>query len=71
MRVCDNARFSQAPTQPEHPHRALRIAPDRAANVFCLRDQRDVARPLPFKLDRKKIGLEVNNLTPGRFGKTV
>ncbi len=66
-----NAKFSKAPAKPDNLHRALNIAPDRLAEVFCLRDKRYVARDLTLKYDRKRIRLEVNELTRGLVGKYV
>lgn len=64
-----NAKFAKAPAKPDNLHRALNIAPDRFAEVFCLRDKRYVAKDLTLKYDRKRIKLEVNDLTRGLVGK--
>lgn len=39
--------------------------------VFCLRDKRYVTKDLTLKYDRKRIRLEVNDLTRGLVGKYV
>jgi hypothetical protein len=49
----------------------LSIAPDRLAEVFCLRDKRYVGKDLTLKYDRKRIRLNVNDLTRGLVGKYV
>jgi hypothetical protein len=49
----------------------LNIEPDRLAEVFCLRDQRHVTKNLMLKYDRKRIKLEINDLTRGLVGKYV
>ncbi|WP_299902161.1 ISNCY family transposase [uncultured Ruegeria sp.] len=66
-----NARFAKAPAKPDNLHRALNIEPDRLAEVFCLRDKRYVTRDLTLKYDRKRIRLEVNDLSRGLVGKYV
>lgn len=66
-----NAKFAKAPIKPDNLHRALNIEPDRLAEVFCLRDKRYVTKDLTLKYDRKRIKLEVNDLTPGLVGKYV
>lgn len=55
-----NAKFSRAPAKP-----------DRLAEVFCLRDKRYVTKDLMLKYDRKRIRLEVNDLTRGLVSKYV
>lgn len=61
-----------SPRSPSHHlHRALNIEPDRLAEVFCLRDKRYVTKDLTLKYDRKRIRLEVNDLTRGLVGKYV
>lgn len=45
--------------------------PDRLVGVFCLRDKRYVTKDLTLKYDRKRIRLEVNDLTRGLVGKYV
>lgn len=49
----------------------LNIEPDRLAEVFCLRDKRYVTKDLTLKYDRKRIRLEVNDLSRGLVGKYV
>ncbi|WP_176219190.1 ISNCY family transposase, partial [Planktotalea arctica] len=66
-----NAKFAKAPAKPNDLHRALNIEPDRLSEVFCLRDQRHVTKDLMLKYDRKRIKLEINNLTRGLAGKFV
>ncbi len=66
-----NAKFAKAPAKPSNLHRALNIEPDRLSEVFCLRDQRHVTKDLMLKYDRKRIKLEVNDLTRGLVGKYV
>lgn len=66
-----NAKFGKAPAKPDNLHRALNIEPDRLAEVFCLRDKRYVTNDLTLKYDRKRIRLEVNDLTRGLVGKYV
>ena len=41
------------------------------SEVFCLRDKRYVTKDLTLKYDRKRIKLEVNDLTRGLVGKYV
>lgn len=66
-----NARFAMAPAKPDNLHRALNIEPDRFTEVFCLRDKRYVTKDLTLKHDRKRIRLEVNDLTRGLVRKYV
>ena len=66
-----NAKFAKAPAKPNNLHRALNIEPHRLSEVFCLRDQRHVTKDLMLKYDRKRIKLEVNELTRGLAGKYV
>ena len=66
-----NAKFAKAPAKPNDLHRALNIEPDRLSEVFCLRDQRHVTKDLMLKYDRKRIKLEINDLTRGLVGKFV
>lgn len=66
-----NAKFAKAPAKPNDMHRALNIEPDRLSEVFCLRDKRHVTKDLMLKYDRKRIKLEVNDLTRGLVGKYV
>ncbi len=49
----------------------MNIEPDRLNEVFCLRDKRYVTKDLSLKYDRKRIRLEVNDLTRGLVGKYV
>jgi len=66
-----DAKFAKAPAKLDNLHRALNIAPDRLAEVFCLRDKRHVTKDLTLKYDRKRIRLEVNHLTRGLVGRYV
>jgi transposase len=66
-----NAKFAKAPAKPNNLHRALNIEPDQLSEVFCLRDKRHVTKDLMLKYDRKRIKLEVNDLTRGLVGKFV
>ncbi|WP_390915567.1 ISNCY family transposase [Pseudosulfitobacter sp. SM2401] len=66
-----NAKFAKAPANPNDLHRALNIEPDRLSEVFCLRDKRHVTKDLMLKYDRRRIKLEVNDLTRGLVGKYV
>ena len=65
-----NARFAKTPARLENLHRPLEDGPDRLAEILCLRDQRYVTQELTLKHDRRRIVLEVNDLTrdlPGRY----
>ena len=64
-----NAKFAKAPPRSDNLHRALNIEPDRLSEVFCLRDQRYVSKDLTLKYDRKRIKLEINDLTRDLVGK--
>ena len=66
-----NTKFAKAPAKPDNLHRALNIEPDRLAEVFCLRDKRYVTKDLTLKYDRKRIKLEINDLTRGLVGKYI
>ena len=66
-----NAKFAKAPAKPNNLHRTLNIEPGRLAEVFCLRDKRYVNKDLTLKYDRKRIRLEVNDLTRGLVAKYV
>ena len=66
-----NAQFAKAPAKQNNLHRALNIEPDRLSEVFCLRDQRHVTKNLMLKYDRKRIKLEINDLTRGLVGNIV
>lgn len=66
-----NSKFAKAPAKPNDLHRALNIEPDRLSEVFCLRDKRHVTKDLMLKYDRKRIKLEINDLTRGPVGKYV
>lgn len=66
-----NTKFAKAPAKSDNLHRALNIEPDRLAEVFCLRDKRYVTKDLTLKYDRKRIKLEVNELTRGLVGEYV
>ena len=67
----NNARFAKGPAKPDNLHRALNIEPDRLSEIFCLRDQRYVSKDLTLKYDRKRIKLEINDLTRGLIGKYI
>ena len=47
----------------------MNAAPDRLAEIFCLRNKRYVSKDLTLKYDHKRIRLEVNDLTRGLVGK--
>lgn len=64
-----NEKFAKAPAKQDNLHRPLNIPPDRLEEVFCLRDKRYVSKDLTLKYDRKRIRLEVNDLTRGLVGK--
>ena len=66
-----NAQFSKAPAKSDDLHRALNIEPNSLSEVFCLRDQRHVTKNLMLKYDRKRIKLEINDLSRGLVGKFV
>jgi len=66
-----NAKFAKAPARTDNLHRALNVEPDRLAEIFCLRDKRYVSKDLTLKYDRKRIRLEVNDLTRGLIGRYV
>lgn len=64
-----NDRFAKPAARPDNLHRALNVAPDRLAEIFCLRNKRYVSKDLTLKYDHKRIRLEVNDLTRGLVGK--
>jgi transposase len=64
-----NDRFAKRAARPDNLHRALNVAPDRLAEIFCLRNKRYVSKDLTLKYDHKRIRLEVNDLTRGLVGK--
>lgn len=66
-----NAKFAKTPAKSDNLHRSLNIEPDRLNEVFCLRDKRYVGKDLTLKYDRKRIKLEINDLTRGLVGKYV
>lgn len=66
-----NSKFAKAPAKQDNLHRALNIEPDRLEEVFCLRDKRYVTKDMTLRYDRKRIRLEVNDLTRGLVGKYV
>ena len=66
-----NAKFARVPAKPDNLHRTLNIEPARLSEVFCLRDKRYVTKDLMLKYDRKRIRLEVNDLTRDLVGKYV
>lgn len=64
-----NDRFAKPAARPDNLHRALNVAPDRLAEIFCLRNKRYVSKDLTLKYDCKRIRLAVNDLTRGLVGK--
>ncbi len=64
-----NAKFAKPAARPDNLHRPLNVAPDRLAEIFCLRDKRYVSKDLTLKYDHKRIRLEVNDLTRELVGK--
>ena len=52
-------------------HRALNVEPDRLRNILCYRDQRYVGNDLTFRYNRKRVRLDVNDLTRTLVGKYV
>ena len=64
-----NTQFAKPAARPDNLHRALNVAPDRLAEIFCLRNKRYVSKDLTLKYDHKRIRLEVNDLTRGLVGK--
>lgn len=66
-----NAKFAKAPARPDNLLRALNIESNRIAEVSCLRDKHYVTKDLPLQYDRKRIRLEINELTHGLVGKYV
>ncbi len=66
-----NERFAKSPARPDNLHRALNVEPDRLSEILCLRDKRYVTKDLTFKYDRKRVRLEINDLTRGLVGKYV
>jgi transposase len=64
-----NGRFAKPAARLDNLHRALNVEPDRLAEIFCLRDKRYVSKDLTLKYDRKRIRLEINDLTRGLVGK--
>ncbi|WP_299890119.1 ISNCY family transposase [uncultured Ruegeria sp.] len=66
-----NAKFAKAPAKLDNRNRALNIELDRLSEAFCLRDKRYVTKDLTLKYDRKRIRLEVNDVTRGLVGKYV
>lgn len=66
-----NAQFARRPARPDNLHRPLNVEPDRLRDVLCWRDQRYVGAQLSFSYERRKIMLEVNEVTRGLVGKYV
>lgn len=64
-----NDKFAKPAARPDNLHHALNAAPDRLAEIFCLRNKRYVSKDLTLKYDHKRIRLEVNDLTRGLVGK--
>ena len=66
-----NDQFAKSPARPDNLHRSLNIEPDRLRDVLCWRDQRYVSQQLSFSYERRKIMLDVNDVTRGLVGKYV
>ncbi len=66
-----NRQFAKSPARPDNLHRSLNVEPDRLRDVLCWRDQRYVGQQLSFSYERKKIMLEVSDVTRGLVGKYV
>ena len=67
-----NCRFSPEAIEKQDDLLAvLEAFLDRLAEAFCLRDKRYVTKDLTLKYDRKRIKLEVNDLTRGLVGKYI
>jgi len=69
--ACFNARFAKAPARADNLHRAMNTEPNRLSDVLCHRDKRYVGQQLTFTYERKKIMLEVNDVTRGLIGRYV
>jgi Winged helix-turn helix len=66
-----NSQFAKSPARPDNLHRSLNVEPDRLRDVLCWRDQRYVGQQLSFSYERRKIMLDVNDVTRGLVGKYV
>ena len=66
-----NAQFAKSPARSDNLHRSLNVEPDRLRDVLCWRDQRYVGQQLSFSYERRKIMLDVNDVTRGLVGKYV
>ena len=64
-------QFAKLPARTDNLHRSLNVEPDRLRAVLCWRDQRYVGQQLSFSYERRKIMLEVNDVTLGLVGKYV
>lgn len=66
-----NARFAVAPARPDDLHRPVSVTPDRLREILCWREQRHVGQQLTLSYERKRIMLEVTELTQGLVGQYV
>jgi transposase len=68
-----NARFAVSPARPEDLHRSVTVTvtPDRLREILCWREQRHVGQQLTLSYERKRIMLEVTELTQGLVGHYV
>ncbi|RED10623.1 ISNCY family transposase [Pontivivens insulae] len=66
-----NAKFAKAPARSDNLHRAMNVEPGRLEDVLCLRDKRYVGKDLTLTYERKRIRIEVNELTRGLVGQYV
>lgn len=66
-----NERFARHPARSDNLHRALNMQPDRLERVFCLRDKRYVGKSLALTYERKRIILEINDLSERLVGRYV
>lgn len=66
-----NLKFAKRPMRSDNLHRALNVEPHRLDEILCLRDKRYVTKDLTIKYDRKRVRLEVNDLSRKLAGKYV
>ncbi len=66
-----NGQFATAPVRAQDAHRALNIAPDRLSDVLSWREQRHVGQQLALSYERKRIILDVSDLSSGVAGQYV
>ncbi|ALG74237.1 transposase [Azospirillum thiophilum] len=66
-----NARFAVPPARPDDGHRPLTVTPDRLREILCWREQRHVGQQLTLSYERKRIMLDVTDLTEGLVGQYV